>query len=87
MRPNKPSLQLSGYSSASRLEDIFASQMVDVARLLEVTEEYALVVPYEPEHTDLNNRSDRAWLTKVVEETLKIAGENSVNISFLPTAP
>ena len=80
-------LKLSGYSSASKLEEIFASYMVDIAYLSEVYEDYALVAPDEPEHTNLSIEADRKWLIEVIQSTMKQAGENSVRISLFPSAP
>lgn len=87
MRINGPALKLSGYSSPSRLEDIFASYMVDVAYLSEISDDYSLAAPDEPEHTNLNIEADREWLIAVIKETMKLAGENHVQVTFLPAAP
>ncbi|MDH0144611.1 hypothetical protein [Aquipseudomonas alcaligenes] len=85
MQPSQ--LKLSGYSSTSKLEEIFASYMVDIAYLSEVSESYALVAPDEPEHTNLNIEADREWLIEVIKSIMTQAGEANVQISFSPSTP
>lgn len=87
MQLDEPVLKLSGYSSGSRLEEIFASYMVDVAYLAEVFDDYALVVPDEPERIYLNIEAEREWLIGIIKEAMKVAGENHVQVTFLPAAP
>ena len=87
MQLDEPVLKLSGYSSGSRLEEIFASYMVDVAYLAEVFDDYALVVPDEPERIYLNIEADREWLIGIIKEAMKVAGEHHVQVTFLPAAP
>ncbi len=62
-------IRLTGFSDASVVESIFASDMVDVAYIDEVTPECIFI--YTEPDVNLNNPSDYEWVKSIIKHAFE----------------
>lgn len=71
-------LKITGFSSATKLEDDVSSYLVDIGYIDKIGEGFALFTPDDPETVRLEVQSDFDWFKLVVVESLRRAGEQNV---------
>ena len=79
---NAPRLKLTGYQSASQIDSIFASRMVDVAYVDEITDDGIYVIADNPDWP--SDSRDFDWLCSAIRETLEQCGVANVRIESAP---
>ncbi len=73
-------IRLEGYSDAEAVQDIFASSLVDVAYVDEVTPRGIFVTP--DVGVNLNDPADYEWVKSVIQSTLEDHRQHGVRIEL-----
>jgi hypothetical protein len=73
---------LTGHRSGEEVDAVFASSLVDVAYVIEVTPDAVLVVADDPAWP--TDQVDYHWLCSVIQETLGAHGIAGVELAFVP---
>jgi len=76
-------LRLDGYTDSAAVDDAFASSLVDVAYIDEITPEAIFVLPDQAGSIDLDNPKDVEWLTDVIVTTLAEYGQSGVRLTLV----
>jgi hypothetical protein len=75
----RPRLKMIGHTSADAVEAIFASSMVDVAYVVETTNDALYIVADDPKWPA--NPAEYEWLCSVIQETLGDHGIGRIHLS------
>lgn len=78
-------IRLDGYSDAEAIEGIFASSLVDVAYVEEITPRGIFVTP--DTSVNLNDPADFEWVKSVIQTTLEDYHQNGIRIELEPAEP
>jgi hypothetical protein len=79
----RPQLRLTGHRSAELIEGVFESSMVDVAYVIEATDDSVSIVADDPKWP--KDAADYQWLCSVIKGTLADNGISGVELSLVPT--
>jgi hypothetical protein len=77
-----PRLKMTGYESASQIDSIFGSFMVDVAYIDEITDDCIFI--YADDDIWPADQRDYEWLCSTITETLNEHGIKGANLELVP---